>query len=197
MTAPGSDQGAFASETAAKILKFYEEYLDYPYDFPKMDSAAIPVFQAGAMENWGLNLYQTYYLIFNSLESTQLEKWNMASVLAHELAHQWWGNLVTMRWWNDIWLNEGFANYMQFHGANAAAPQFEPMQRVTIDTLQRALDFDAGPEAVPVHMTDEINVVGAPSRIIYDKGSSIIRMMNAFLTKGTLLAGLRQYLKDK
>jgi aminopeptidase N len=89
MNVAGSDHGEFASKNAALILSFYEKYLDYPYDFPKMDSVAVPIFSAGPMENWGLNLYQTYYLIFNDLEMTQLQKWNMASVLAHELAHQW------------------------------------------------------------------------------------------------------------
>jgi hypothetical protein len=102
-----------------------------------------------------------------------------------------------MRWWNDLWLNEGFANYMQFYGSNASAPEFAPMQRVTIDTTQRALDFDAGTGAVPIHFTDFENAATPPSAIVYDKGASIIRMMNAFLTKDTLINGLQQYLKDK
>jgi aminopeptidase N len=89
MNGPGSDHGAFASVTAARMLSFYEQYLDYPYDLPKMDSVAVPIFWAGAMENWGLNLYQTYYLIYTEGESTEMDKWNMVSVLAHELSHQW------------------------------------------------------------------------------------------------------------
>jgi aminopeptidase 2 len=191
-----SDHGVFSASVSAKVLSFFETYFDYPYDFPKMDTVAIPQFGAGAMENWGLNLYQTGLLLITEGETTASEKGSVAAVLAHELSHQWWGNLVTLRWWNDIWLNEGFASYMSPHGTNSAAPEFEPF-KTSVGSLQNALQVDAGPESTPVHMDNEEDVVGAPGAIIYDKGSCLIRMMQGFLTEETLIGGLRKYLKVK
>ena len=191
-----TDHGVFSAEVSVKVLRFYEKYLDYPYDFPKMDSVAVPEFSAGAMENWGLNLYRTQLILITPGETTQSEKWSIAAVLAHELAHQWWGNLVTMRWWNDIWLNEGFASYMSAVACNNATPQFEP-SKTALGSLQNALNVDAGPQSTPVHMENEEDVVNAPGAIIYDKGSCLIRMMQGFLTEETLIHGLQNYLKAK
>ena len=100
-------QASYAASIGPQILEFYEDYFDLSYPLPKMDMAAIPDFSAGAMENWGLITYRERLLLFDQQLSGASDKENVADVMAHELAHQWFGNIVTMKWWTDLWLNEG------------------------------------------------------------------------------------------
>ena len=100
-------QANYAAEIGPGILKYFEEYFDLAYPLPKMDMAAIPDFSAGAMENWGLITYRETLLLYDPDVSAATNKESVTEVMAHELAHQWFGNIVTMKWWTDLWLNEG------------------------------------------------------------------------------------------
>lgn len=112
----------FALDFGIAVTEYYIQYFKIPYPLPKLDMAAIPDFQSNAMEHWGLVTYRETALLYDENYSSTLNKQSIAAVLAHEITHQWFGNLVTMKWWNDLWLNEGFARFMQYKGVNAVNP---------------------------------------------------------------------------
>ncbi|XP_021959607.1 endoplasmic reticulum aminopeptidase 2 isoform X2 [Folsomia candida] len=163
--------------------------------FAATSAAAIPDFSAGAMENWALNTYRLNYLLFIDGETTQNEKWGIARVFAHEISHHWFGDLVTCDWWNDLWLNEGFASYMELLAENATGFDVEAMDRYPLDKFQVAMAYDVGPNTGPVHHNDTTIVNSQPSTIIYQKAASLIRMMQGFLSEETFIAGIRNYLR--
>jgi len=115
--------------------------------------------------------------------------------MAHELAHQWFGNLVTCEWWHDLWLNEGFASYMMHVAANHSGEDFRSLDRYVVDVVQIAMAYDEQDTTEPVHSNVTDRVVGQASRIIYEKAAALIRMMQSFLTEDTLMKGIRNYLK--
>ncbi|CAG03112.1 unnamed protein product [Tetraodon nigroviridis] len=117
-----ANQGAYALEVTGKILRFYEQYFRVKYPLSKSDQIALPDFHAGAMENWGLITYRETALLYDPVSSSVGNKERVVTVIAHELAHMWFGNLVTLKWWNDLWLNEGFASYVEYLGADFAEP---------------------------------------------------------------------------
>uniref|UniRef100_A0A8C3AUW5 Aminopeptidase n=2 Tax=Cyclopterus lumpus TaxID=8103 RepID=A0A8C3AUW5_CYCLU len=135
------EQTDYALDTACKLLEFYNDFFEITYPLKKLDLVAIPDFLAGAMENWGLITFRETSLLVGK-QSSNLEKQVVASVVAHELAHQWFGNLVTMRWWNDLWLNEGFATYMQYMSLQTVLPQLD-IGNLFLAVRFRALDDDA------------------------------------------------------
>lgn len=112
------DQTSYALNAGPHVLSFYETYFNVSFPLPKQDMIAIPDFSAGAMENWGLITYRETALLLDPLTSSESNKDRVAEVVAHELAHQWFGNLVTLKWWNDLWLNEGFATFVSYIGMN-------------------------------------------------------------------------------
>uniref|UniRef100_A0A674NZY2 Aminopeptidase n=1 Tax=Takifugu rubripes TaxID=31033 RepID=A0A674NZY2_TAKRU len=172
----------YALATASKFLEFYNNYFEIKYPLEKLDLVAIPDFLAGAMENWGLITFRETSLLVGK-QSSLLEKQVVASVIAHELAHQWFGNLVTMRWWNDLWLNEGFATYMQYMS----------LQKVLV------LDKDAlnSSHAVSTEVDTSEQVEEMFDSVSYEKGASILLMLcTSLLGEQQFRKGLIQYLKQ-
>ncbi|KAK9460950.1 peptidase family M1-domain-containing protein [Lipomyces oligophaga] len=195
---PGNEvNGHFSCELAAKTIKFFEETFDIPYPLPKMDMVAIPDFSAGAMENWGLITYRVVDLLFDENTSGAATKQRVAEVVQHELAHQWFGNLVTMDWWEGLWLNEGFATWMSWFSCNEFYPDWKVWESYVTDNLQAALRLDglrsSHPIEVPVKRADEINQIF--DAISYSKGSCVLRMVSKFLGEDVFIAGIQTYLK--
>ncbi|KAH8024438.1 hypothetical protein HPB51_022947 [Rhipicephalus microplus] len=182
-----------------KILEFYEKYFSEKYPLPKTDMVAVPDFNAGAMENWGLVTFRETALLFNPNESSAGNKQRVAVVVSHELAHQWFGNLVTMEWWDDLWLNEGFATYVEYLGVDFVHKDWEMAQQFIAEELQPVMELDSlkssHPVSVPVYNPDEI--IENFDKISYGKGASIIRMMNFFLTEPVFRKGVSNYLKKR
>uniref|UniRef100_A0A8C5DCY5 Leucyl-cystinyl aminopeptidase-like n=1 Tax=Gouania willdenowi TaxID=441366 RepID=A0A8C5DCY5_GOUWI len=180
----------YALEMASKLLEFYNNFFDIKYPLKKLDLIAIPDFLAGAMENWGLITFRETTLLVGQ-ESSPLEKQVVASVIAHELAHQWFGNLVTMNWWNDLWLNEGFATYMQYTSLQAVLPH--------LDIVNQLLDKDAlnSSHAVSTQVETAEQVEEMFDAVSYEKGASILLMLNASMSgSNQFRKGIIQYLKQ-
>jgi len=192
------EQTSYADDIGPKILQFFEEYFNIPFPLPKQDMIAIPDFGAGAMENWGLITYRETALLFKDGVSSASNRERIAIVVSHELAHQWFGNLVTPSWWTDLWLNEGFASYVEYLGVEAVQPDLKLLEQFVITDLQSVFKIDAlessHPISIPVKHPDEINEIF--DKISYSKGASIIRMMDKFLTTATFRQGLTNYLNE-
>ncbi|XP_054905043.1 leucyl-cystinyl aminopeptidase isoform X2 [Poeciliopsis prolifica] len=191
------EQTSFALDTASKLLQFYNKFFEIEYPLKKLDLVAIPDFLAGAMENWGLITFRETTLLLHN-NSSSLEKQVVASVIAHELAHQWFGNLVTMSWWNDLWLNEGFATYMEYMSLQEILPSFDT-GNLFLTVRFRALDKDALNSSHPV--STEVNtpeqIEEMFDSVSYEKGASILLMLNASLPKEQQFKkGIIQYLKS-
>ncbi|OXA64588.1 Aminopeptidase N [Folsomia candida] len=182
-----------AAQVSARILAFYDKLWGVPYPLPKMTSVAIPDFEAGAMENYGLNTYRISALFYFPDKSTESRRLSVESTIAHELAHQNFGNLVTCKTWNQIFLNEGFATYVSKLGVEEVSPEFEGEAfGWYTDYFQRALRADAFPASHPLVKVEDY--FGQFDAISYSKGSSLIKMMENILSRKTLVNGLRQYL---
>uniref|UniRef100_A0A1A8S412 Leucyl/cystinyl aminopeptidase n=1 Tax=Nothobranchius rachovii TaxID=451742 RepID=A0A1A8S412_9TELE len=187
----------YALETASKLLEFYNNFFEISYPLQKLDLVAIPDFLAGAMENWGLITFRETTLLVGK-DASPLEKQVVASVIAHELAHQWFGNLVTMSWWNDLWLNEGFATYMQYMSLQTVLPNLG-LGNLFLDVRFRAMDKDAlnSSHAVSTEVNTTEQVEEMFDSISYEKGASILLMLNAsLLGDQQFRKGLIQYLKQ-
>ena len=190
-------QAEFALDCAAKIVSFFNEYFDIPYPLPVLDMIAIPDFSAGAMENWGAITYRESALLVDAgNSSTQNRQW-VALVIAHEIAHQWFGNLVTMEWWTHLWLNEGFASYIEYLAVDHIFPKWDIWTQFLNSDHGAALHYDGlkntHPIEVEVHHPSEIAAVF--DAVSYSKGASIIRMIAEYLGEKTFRDGLRHYLK--
>lgn len=192
-----TDKGKFALDVAARTLDFFTEYFGIAYPLPKMDMLAVHDFSAGAMENWGLVTYRAVYLLFDEESSSLKTKQNVAYVVGHELAHQWFGNLVTMEWWSDLWLNEGFATWVGWLAADHLFPEWDIWTEFILDDCQSGLNLDcmrsSHPIEVPVRDPAEITQIF--DAISYSKGASVIRMLVDFLSEKTFQTGLRAYLQ--
>jgi aminopeptidase 2 len=191
------EHGRFSLDLAARTLKFYEEKFDSQFPLPKMDMVAIPDFSAGAMENWGLITYRVVDLLYDEKTSGASTKERVAEVVQHELAHQWFGNLVTMDFWDGLWLNEGFATWMSWYSCNTFYPEWKVWESYVTDTLQGALSLDSlrssHPVEVPVKRADEVNQIF--DAISYSKGSCILRMISKYVGEDVFMEGIRKYLK--
>jgi puromycin-sensitive aminopeptidase len=197
-TTPGKKhQAKFALDCAVKTLNFYEKYFAIKYPLPVLDMIAIPDFSSGAMENWGAVTYRESAILVDENNSSTSNKQWVALVVAHELAHQWFGNLVTMEWWTHLWLNEGFASYIEYLAVDKLFPKWDIWTQFSTNDLGVALRLDAlrstHPIEVEVHHPDEIGEIF--DEVSYSKGASIIRMLADYLGEKDFRDGLRHYLK--
>lgn len=197
-TTPGKKhQAKFALEVAIKSINFYNEYFKIPYPLDTLDMIAIPDFESGAMENWGAVTYrETAILVDEEHSSLNSRQW-VALVIAHELAHQWFGNLVTMKWWTDLWLNEGFASYIEYLAVDKIFPEWKIWDQFLTSDTAVALRLDAlsnsHPIEVEVHHPSEINEIF--DAVSYSKGASVIKMLAEYIGHDAFQKGLQHYLK--
>ncbi|XP_017757127.1 PREDICTED: puromycin-sensitive aminopeptidase isoform X2 [Eufriesea mexicana] len=190
------EQGEFALEVATKVLAYYNNYFEISYQLPKLDLVAIPDFSFGAMENWGLVTYrETCLLVDPKNTSTGRKQW-IALVIAHELAHQWFGNLVTLEWWTHLWLNEGYASFAEYLCIGDLFPNYDVWSQFITDTHIRALELDAfqnsHPIEVPVYHPAEIDEIF--DDISYSKAASVIRMIHSYVGADAFRVGISYYL---
>jgi len=189
--------GEYGNDLAARLLPWFEDYFGAPYHFDKYDQIAVPSFSAGAMENSGLVIFRQSLLLRDPKTTSWQQEKLIARVIAHEFAHQWFGNLVTMAWWDDIWLNESFAEWMAHKSADAVAPEYRLWDDF-YENKREALRTDAlesthaiyTPVETPEQATELFDAV------TYSKGSVLMRMIESFLGEDAFRAGLRTYMKE-
>ncbi|KAJ8405602.1 hypothetical protein AAFF_G00315820 [Aldrovandia affinis] len=188
------DQVNYALETGAKLLEFYNTFFSIKYPLRKLDLVAIPDFLAGAMENWGLITFRETTLLIGK-NSCILDRQLVTMVIAHELAHQWFGNLVTMKWWNDLWLNEGFATYMQYTSIMKVFPDLE-IGNDFLSMRFKALAKDSlnSSHSISSTVTSPEQVEEMFDSISYEKGASILLMLNSVLSEEQFQKGVIEYL---
>ena len=196
-TTPGKEnQANFALDTSVKLLGYFNEYFGIPYPLAKLDHIAIPDFAAGAMENWGAVTYRETALLVDPDNSSAGTRQRVAEVIAHEMAHMWFGDLVTMEWWDDLWLNESFASWMGNKAVDWLFPEWKMWtQFVNMDT-NRALSLDGLKNSHPIEQAvkNPAEVSQLFDAISYSKGASVIRMLENFLGEETFRKGLNRYL---
>ncbi|RLU61521.1 aminopeptidase [Streptococcus iniae] len=185
----------FALDIAVRVIDFYEDYFGVNYPIPQSYNVALPDFSSGAMENWGLITYREIYLLVDD-NSTATSRQQVALVVAHEIAHQWFGNLVTMEWWDDLWLNESFANMMEYVSIDAIEPEWKIFEDFQTGGVPLALKRDATDGVQSVHVDvnhpDEINTLFDPA-IVYAKGSRLMHMLRRWIGDSDFAKGLSLY----
>ncbi len=196
-TTSGQEQrGQFALDTAVRLLEYYNQYFGIKYPLEKLDHIAIPDFAAGAMENWGAVTYREVALLFDESSSSPGTRQRIVEIIAHEMAHMWFGDLVTMAWWNDLWLNESFASWMATKATDTLYPEWQVWTQFISEDVSPGMSLDGLENSHPieseVHNPDEVSQLF--DAISYSKGASIIRMLEEFLSAGTFQTGLRDYL---
>ena len=183
------------NQIAGEALDFYDQAFGVPYPLPKLDQVAVPDFDAGAMENWGLVTYRESCLLIDET-ATLTDKIQIATVITHELSHQWFGNLVTMAWWDDLWLNESFANMMEYYCLDAIRPEWRVWQEYFVSDCYYALTRDVSPDIQAVKQAvnhpSEIETLFDPA-IVYAKGSHLMFMLMRLMGEQNFLKGLRDY----
>ncbi len=186
----------FALDIATRSIDFYNEYFGVPYPLPKSDHVALPDFSSGAMENWGLITYRESCLLADPRLTPESSKRFIATVIAHELSHQWFGNLVTMQWWNDLWLNESFANMMEYVAVNSLHPEWRMWEDFATSEVTAALRRDSldgvQPVQADVNHPDEISTLFDPA-IVYAKGGRLLVMVRRLIGEEAFRAGLKSY----
>eukprot|EP00560_Eucampia_antarctica_P008788 CAMPEP_0197828290 /NCGR_PEP_ID=MMETSP1437-20131217/4888_1 /TAXON_ID=49252 ORGANISM="Eucampia antarctica, Strain CCMP1452" /NCGR_SAMPLE_ID=MMETSP1437 /ASSEMBLY_ACC=CAM_ASM_001096 /LENGTH=878 /DNA_ID=CAMNT_0043429459 /DNA_START=39 /DNA_END=2672 /DNA_ORIENTATION=- len=197
-TPPGmSESGLFALDCAVKTLKILNSFFGIDYPLPKLDMVAIPEFAMGAMENWGLVTYRQVDLCIDPNKASNSQKQRVCTVVTHELAHQWFGNLVTMAWWDDLWLNEGFASWAENYVSEKLHPEWTMWDQFTTGHLSYAMKLDSlkssHPIQVPICHAEEVEEVF--DGISYCKGGSVVRMIRAVMGPQDFRNGLSTYMK--
>ena len=186
----------FALDIATRSIDFYDEYFGVKYPLPKSDHVALPDFSSGAMENWGLITYRESCLLADPELTPESSRRFIATVIAHELSHQWFGNLVTMNWWNDLWLNESFANMMEYVAIDGLHPEWHMWEDFATNEVTAALRRDSldGVQSVQadVNHPDEISTLFDPA-IVYAKGGRLLVMVRKLIGEEAFRAGLKSY----
>ena len=186
----------FALDIATRSIDFYDEYFGVKYPLPKSDHVALPDFSSGAMENWGLITYRESCLLADPELTPESSRRFIATVIAHELSHQWFGNLVTMNWWNDLWLNESFANMMEYVAIDALQPNWHMWEDFATNEVTAALRRDSldGVQSVQadVNHPDEISTLFDPA-IVYAKGGRLLVMVRKLIGEEAFRVGLKSY----
>ncbi|HVS78732.1 MAG TPA: M1 family metallopeptidase [Candidatus Saccharimonadales bacterium] len=189
----------FALKTAVRSLEFFEDYYGVAYPLPKMDLIGLPDFSAGAMENWGLVTFRESLLYVDPKSSSIETKQYVAMVISHEFAHQWFGNLVTMKWWNDIWLNESFAEMMGYLAVDALFPEWNFWSDFARREVSSALNRDSLPNVqavqTEVNHPDELSTIFDPS-IVYAKGAALINTIRNLIGEADFRKGLKAYFTE-
>ena len=197
-TRGNSSKGKFSLDLGKKLLTSYEKYFGIKYPLPKLDLIAVPDFAAGAMENWGAITFRETILLYDPKTSSTRTKQFIAEVISHEIAHQWFGNLVTMKWWNDLWLNESFATFMATKFVDKFYPEWDLWNQFVEDAMNVAMGLDSlkttHPIDVQVNSPAEIREIF--DAISYDKGGCILRMLEYYVGEPNFQKGLKKYLSD-
>ena len=190
------EQGRFALETSVSLLAYFNEYFGIPYPLPKLDHLAIPDFAAGAMENWGAITYREIALLIDEKNSSAGSRQRVAEIISHEMAHMWFGDLVTMAWWNDLWLNESFASWMGDKAVDNLHPEWEMWTQFLTQDTNRALSLDGLKNSHPIEqdVNNPAEIGQLFDAISYSKGASIIRMLENLVGEEPFRKGLHQYL---
>lgn len=191
-------QAKFALDIAMKSLKFFTEYFDIPYPMSNLDLISIPDFEPAGMENWGAITFRESSLLIDEKHSSLTNKQWVATTIAHEIAHQWFGNLVTMHWWTDLWLNEGFASYMEKICTDNLFPHWNIWElQLGSGRFRMAIEIDSlknsHPIEVDVHHPNEISETF--DMVSYEKGTALIRMLSSYIGEENFRKGLKYYLK--
>jgi aminopeptidase N len=187
----------FANETAAAVLDYYNDLFGTPYPLPKLDQLALPDFEAGAMENWGLITYRESALLVGD-DTPKSAKHYVALVIAHEISHQWFGNLVTMNWWDDLWLNESFATMIEHLAVAHIYPDFKPWEHFYSGDVLAALRSDciSGVQSVKQDVHDPAEIATLfDGAIVYAKGARLMLMLMRLMGEDNFMKGLRDYFK--
>jgi puromycin-sensitive aminopeptidase len=195
-TRGNEDKGQYALETSMALLDYFHDYFGVPYPLSKLDHIAIPDFAAGAMENWGAITYREVALLVDPVDSSAGTREIVAAIISHEMAHQWFGDLVTMEWWDDLWLNESFATWVGTKAVDWLFPEWSMWtQFVNMDT-NRAFNLDGLKNSHPIEqeVLNPAEVSQLFDAISYSKGGSVLRMLEHFLTPSVFREGLNVYL---
>ncbi len=191
------DSTRYPIEVAAKCLEYYNNYFDIQYVLPKMHLIAVPQFGAGAMENWGAITFREIRILVNENTSESVRR-DIAEVIAHEITHQWFGNLVTMEWWNDLWLNESFATFMSIKAVDKFYPEWDHFGDLLMVRTKGALLGDSLKSSHPIDadVKDPESVAQIFDEISYGKGGSILRMIEAYVGAENFRNGISGHLKN-
>lgn len=193
---PGrAEHGKFALDAGVRALEFYNDFFEVAYPLPKLDMLCVTEFAMGAMENWGLVTYREVDLMIDAQKASSQQRQRVAIVVAHELAHQWFGNLVTMEWWNGLWLNEGFAAFMEHYCVDSLYPEYKIWEQFTTDAFGAAQRLDSlrssHPVIVPIKHAEEVEQVF--DAISYCKGSCCVNMVKNVIGLDSFRRGLKSY----
>ncbi|XP_033739357.1 aminopeptidase Ey-like [Pecten maximus] len=193
------NQTGFALQMGSSLLDSFEEYFNISFALPKLDNVGVPDFIYGAMENWGIMAYQERYLLYTEGVSTTRSMEITAEALSHEIVHSWFGNLVSPAWWDDIWLNEGFAVFLSYFGVDLVDPEWDMMDLINLNVIQPVMDVDSVESVSPLYREAYApeEILALFDMITYFKGCAVIRMMWFFLGPETFRKGLQGYLREK
>ncbi|MCH8207276.1 MAG: M1 family metallopeptidase, partial [Chloroflexi bacterium] len=190
------EQCRFALEVSVDLLAYFNDYFGMPYPLPKLDHLAIPDFSAGAMENWGAITYREIALLVDPDNSSVAARQRVAAIISHEMAHMWFGDLVTMEWWDDLWLNESFASWMGDKAVDRLFPEWETWTQFVSNDTNRGLSLDGLKSSHPIEqeVSNPAEIGQLFDAISYSKGASILRMLEDFLEEEPFRRGLHDYL---